>query len=353
MWKDYLSFSRQEQKGLIILACIILLLVFYRLLVPLFISTPQIFISKEDSLFQSQNFIVSAHTQEIFNQIPYFDPNEVSYQFLVDIGLDARTAGNWVNYLKKGGSFNKVDDVSRIYGIDSTLLAELKPYMHLQTEKSSSVTQSINPPFNTNFTIDLNRIDKNELLSFGWNEAMIDTLKNFTQNYWIKERFYTSRIKNWNVDSVLRLNNLLVPKKAKIDKNYLFVLEINSADTSEWMLLKGIGPVLSRRIVAYRNKLGGFITPDQLMEVYGISPLLIDNIKPYLTVDSLKLSKLDINRASIRQLRDHPYMGFYKAQALIEERRKRGRFNCATELLELPLFNDSGWEKLKHYLAVK
>ncbi len=335
------------------MACIILLLVLYRLTIPLFVSAPQVFVSKEDSLFLKHDFIISAHDADGLHHIPYFNPNKVSYQFLLDIGLDARTAGNWVNYLKKGGSFNKIDDVGRIYGMNNTLLLELKPYMYLPTANQNSITLSNHIPFDDNITLDLNRIDKDELLSIGWTEAMIDTLKFFTENYWIKERFNTSRIKNWNVDSVISLNKLLVPKKIKTDSDYLFVLEMNSADTSQWMLLKGIGPVLSRRIVAYRNKLGGFITPDQLMEVYGISPILVDNIKPYLTVDSLKLSKLDINRASIRQLRDHPYMGFYKAQALIEERQKRGRFNCATELLELPLFNDPVWEKLKHYLAVK
>lgn len=353
MWKDYLSFTRQEQKGLIFMACIILPLVLYRLTTPLFVSAPQVFISKEDSLFLTQDFIISVHDADGLHHIPYFNPNKVSYQFLLDIGLDARTAGNWVNYLKKGGSFNKIDDVSRIYGMDNILLQELKSYMYLPKVNQNSMALSDHLPIDANFTLDLNRIDKDELLSIGWSEAMIDTLNFFTDNYWIKERFNTSRIKNWNVDSVISLNKLLVPKKNKTNNDNLFVLEINSADTSQWMLLKGIGQVLSRRIVAYRNKLGGFITPDQLMEVYGISPILVDDIKPYLTVDSLKLSKLDINRASIRQLRDHPYMGFYKAQALIEERRKRGRFNCATELLELPLFNDPVWEKLKHYLAVK
>ena len=48
------------------------------------------------------------------------------------------------------------------------------------------------------------------------------------------------------------------------------VVEINTADSAELMRLNGIGASFSRRIVKYRNLLGGFISKEQLLEVYGM-----------------------------------------------------------------------------------
>ena len=62
-------------------------------------------------------------------------------------------------------------------------------------------------------------------------------------------------------------------------------VELNGADTTTLQLLHGIGPVFARRIVRYRERLGGFTSTEQLLEVYGFTPQLLDHIRPYLRLD--------------------------------------------------------------------
>jgi competence ComEA-like helix-hairpin-helix protein len=65
-------------------------------------------------------------------------------------------------------------------------------------------------------------------------------------------------------------------------------INLNRADSAELVKLYGIGPVLSKRIIKYRNSLGGkFQSVDQLKNVYGLSEETFNSIKPYLIVDTL------------------------------------------------------------------
>ena len=251
----------------------------------------------------------------------------MSYTFLVEIGINARVANNWVNYLSKGGVFFDVSDVARVYGIDSALFVALQPYMYISQNQQEGVKpiKLFDPNFDDNQLIDLNKSSNEFLLKLGWSKSMIDTLLNWSQSNWFPQRVRISKLRDWNTDSLQILRVKLVPKKS-MSSTKVFVLDMNHADTSEWDLLKGIGPVLSKRIVAYRNKLGGFYSPDQLLEVYGISPILVDDLRPFLIVDAMAIIRHDINKATIRQLREHPYIDFYNAQALVEERKKRGKF---------------------------
>ncbi len=357
MWKDYLSFSRQEQKGIILLGVVIFLLLLYRFIAPLIFSSNQIVVIKDDTLFthfnQPQLVNPSSISKEV--TIPYFDPNEVTQEFLMEIGLNKRIANNWINYIEKGGSFNNVSDVKKVYGVDSLLYSSLHRYMLIseKNEESKVFKTGVEDNNYRPFFIDLNNLSEQGIINLGWDNSMIDTVKSWSKKYWVSQRYEIQTLKKWNHDSLRILKMNLVPRVVSHTKNSHFILEMNSADTSQWELLNGVGPVLSKRIVAYRKKLGGFSSPDQLIEVYGLSPLLVSEIKPFLVVDSLKIKVLDINKASLRQLKEHPYIGFYKAQAIIDERKKKGKFLNTKELLELSLFNDGKWERINPYLTAK
>ncbi len=356
MWKDYLSFSRQEQKGFLFLTIFISILILYRLVSPFFLSSDNIVVVKADSVFIAAFPLKSSIEQPcITDNISVFNPNKVSFSFLIELGIDEQVAYNWVNYLSKGGFFTLPKDVGKVYGLNSNTLEQLIPYMVISKENTNSAIsyRLINDSKQSNYFIDLNKVNEEELNSLGWSNSMIDSLKLWLNDFWVQQKFNTSILRNWNMDTLYVLKGNLAPKKVNTKNDLSFVLDMNSADTAEWMLLNGIGSVLSKRIVAYRKKLGGFITPDQLLEVYGISPVLVDEIRSFLRVDTIKVLTMDINRASIRQLRNHPYLDFYKAQALVEERKQRGVFTSVENLLELPIFNDGDWPKIRPYLYVK
>ena len=81
----------------------------------------------------------------------------------------------------------------------------------------------------------------------------------------------------------------------KSQKNQKSLLDINSCDSASLVRLPGIGPVLSARIIKYRHLLGGFVTKDQLKEVYGLPEETYELIRERLFVDTLAITRIDIN----------------------------------------------------------
>ena len=312
MWKDYLSFSRREQRGLVVLVILIVLLIFFRIFFPFFLPSSEIEIIKLDSSFFSykpqtqRNFIAPI---VVNYELSDFDPNNITADFLIEIGINQRIARNWHNYILKGGGFTKPEDILKIYGMDSSLFHQLSPYI---------------------------KIPK--------------TAQNDNKLIYLDEESKSSD-DQWNIDSIFVSVN---SETRYVKKTYIpdLQIELNSADTSQLMMLKGIGQVLSARIINYRKKLGGFVSNKQLLEVYGIKSEVIDNNINIITIDTTLVLSVNINTASISRLRDHPYLDFYKAQAIIEQRKKKP-FQNTEEVLILDSFSDVDWNILKFYLSVE
>jgi competence protein ComEA len=62
------------------------------------------------------------------------------------------------------------------------------------------------------------------------------------------------------------------------------VVNINTADEPTLELIPGVGPVTANAILAYRNRIGRFSAIEQLLEVNGIGPATIENIRPYISI---------------------------------------------------------------------
>lgn len=128
------------------------------------------------------------------------------------------------------------------------------------------------------------------------------------------------------------------------------LVELNTADTLTLQLLYGIGPVLASRIVTYRDRLGGFTSVEQLAEVYGIQPELVQRLRPNLTVDTTQVHRIPINQASLKQLLRHPYIEYYQARDIIALRNKGILIHSDTDLLAIPSISDSALVRLLPYI---
>ena len=132
-----------------------------------------------------------------------------------------------------------------------------------------------------------------------------------------------------------------------------FSLEMNSADTLDWQQLYGIGPVLSKRIVAYRSRLGGFYAKEQLLEVYGITDTLYAGLLPSLRLDTASLRRIYINLTPLDSLKRHPYIDYYQAKALTAYRQHHGSYTSACDLMRVSLLDSATVSRLKPYLSFK
>ena len=129
------------------------------------------------------------------------------------------------------------------------------------------------------------------------------------------------------------------------------VIEINTSDTLMLMKIPGIGAAFAKRIVSYRNLLGGYYRLEQLQEVYGMYEELYEKIISFLQADTNIISPIPVNTASIDKLRLHPYINFYQAKAIVEIRKKKGKLENINELSLLEEFTTEDLERIKHYLA--
>ena len=105
-------------------------------------------------------------------------------------------------------------------------------------------------------------------------------------------------------------------RSAKTDE----IVEINSADTITFKKLRGIGSGYARMIVNYREKLGGFYSSKQLLEVYKFPAETYEKIKKQLSVDTTLIKKINVNTATVKELKAHPYISYYQALSIVENR---------------------------------
>lgn len=114
------------------------------------------------------------------------------------------------------------------------------------------------------------------------------------------------------------------------------MVELNGADTTLLKQLRGIGSGYARTIVNYRNKLGGFYAKEQLLEVYRFKEETYQKIQHQLQVDTTLIQKIPINEASIDELKRHPYIRYFQAKSLYDNRLKRPgkRYNSVNDVVE-------------------
>ncbi|TVR71233.1 MAG: helix-hairpin-helix domain-containing protein [Marinilabiliales bacterium] len=128
-----------------------------------------------------------------------------------------------------------------------------------------------------------------------------------------------------------------------------FTVELNSADTACLMAVPGLGPVLSRRILRYRELLGGYYCTSQLLEVYGVDSSRYLQIVHYLDADRSMISKLDLSEGEFRDLLRHPYLDYDQVVWIV--RFRESEINTGyDDIFISPLFSRFEAERLRFYL---
>lgn len=126
-------------------------------------------------------------------------------------------------------------------------------------------------------------------------------------------------------------------------------IELNKADSMALEALPGIGSVLAKRIVSFRNLLGGFAQVEQLKEVYGLKPETFALVKNNVTVDASLIKGVNINRADAYLLKKHPYFKPH-AEAIVTARKQGGTFTSAMDVKNKAGIDDASFKKMKPYI---
>ena len=151
-------------------------------------------------------------------------------------------------------------------------------------------------------------------------------------------------------DSVSQ-QKLRVAKSIKTDQP----VELNTADTTLLKQLRGIGSGYAKMIVNYRTKLGGFYSKEQLLEVYRFPAETYAKIEHQLWVDTTYIQKIPINQFTIDQLKRHPYIRYFQAKSLYDNRlnKPEQRYNALDDLVEDRDVTPQFIAKIAPYLSFK
>lgn len=134
-------------------------------------------------------------------------------------------------------------------------------------------------------------------------------------------------------------------------KKELVIVDINTADTLALDEIKGVGAAFARRIVKYRERLGGFYKKEQLLEVYGLDSVKYNEIKSQVRIDGGGIKKININVATFDDLKNHPYLKFKQINAIILYRKQHGNFNSVDDLKKVAILSPENIQNIAPYLT--
>lgn len=239
------------------------------------------------------------------NGVPHelfpFDPNTADSTQLLRLGLQARQVRSIYRYRAKGGIFRKPSDFARLYGLTKKQYEVLAPYIRIGEDYRPASDY-----------YGKNGRNDNEVIGANGSEGA-------------RQKIYS------------------YPQKLKPGQH----VSVNTCDTTELMKIPGIGSYYAKAIVRYRDKLGGFASLSQLQEIEGLP----EEALSFITINQSEVKKLDINKLSLNQLRQHPYLNFYQAKEICDYRRLKGPIHNLQELKLLKDFPPDEIERLKPYIS--
>ncbi|MES1197957.1 MAG: helix-hairpin-helix domain-containing protein [Chitinophagaceae bacterium] len=131
------------------------------------------------------------------------------------------------------------------------------------------------------------------------------------------------------------------------------VIDINEADSTAFISLPGIGNKLAARIINFRDKLGGFYSITQVGETYGLPDSTFQKIKQYLKLGANSVKKININTATVDELKAHPYIKWSIANPIVAYRNEHGPFSKPEDIKKVMAVTDEVYNKIAPYLSIQ
>ena len=156
-------------------------------------------------------------------------------------------------------------------------------------------------------------------------------------------------------DSVIypeRFQNSPNQESLKKQAKQITLINLNTADTTEFMKIYGVGAFYAKQIIRFREKLGGFFKKEQLLEVWKMTPEAYEKIKDHVFISEKDVKRININSVTIEELKVHPYLKWNQANSIVKMRMQRNGFKNIEEIKESVLIDSETYEKLFPYLSL-
>ncbi|WP_158858397.1 ComEA family DNA-binding protein [Lunatibacter salilacus] len=144
--------------------------------------------------------------------------------------------------------------------------------------------------------------------------------------------------------------DLPTKRMVRIAAPILNKVAFHETDSVLLQMVSGVGPVLSSRIIKFRESMGGFHQPEQLLDVYGLTPEVAERIYSAFPFEAVVTKKISLNSDDAKQLSKHPYISASEAKVIVAYRHQHGNYQKATDLLHIKIFNQAWLDRIIPYL---
>jgi competence ComEA-like helix-hairpin-helix protein len=297
--KEWFTFNNSDKMGITALIVILLFVV----ILPLFFKNDEITVEDMERLKSEMNvFLAEIEKQSIKNKpdtVFMFDPNVIDSASLVLLGFSPRQAKSIVNYRNKGGKFYNKESFGKSFVVSEEMYSRLYHYINIkqETRKKEKITE---------------------------------------QPEKVRENKEIEKVKE--------------SKESNNTGKKTYTIELNGADFDELQKFRGIGEYYAKKIVEYRNKLGGFYKAEQLMEIKGIDSVRFEMFRNQILIDTSRIRRIKINIVTETELAKHPYINNFTAKAIIKYRKFKGTITSADEMLKEKVISEKQIEKITAYI---
>ena len=298
--RKWFSFSKGERVAIVTILAVILVLVLACLFRPSRKSLSDESLHNLDSLLALRQAAVETQRQQQAEKAkeaaelhPFpFNPNTLSEEEWLRIGLTDRQVRNIMNYKAKGGKFYSKKDLGKLYTISEEEFAQLEPFIVLPEVSRGTGYKS----------------------------------------------------------SSKKQEEKAGEEPKPVEKKAIPIVDLNTVDSTTLVELPQIGPYTASRIVEFREKLGGFVNKEQLLDVKGMDEARFAAIQPYINLGAVEIRKVDVNRADFKTLVHHPYLNYEQVKRIFNQREKRGMIKNWEQLEALLREEGEVNPLLEHYV---
>ncbi len=367
---SFLHFTRKERNGTLalLLICLFVFAVpeISRRLRPIQ-ETDFAPFQKEIQAFRES---INSRTTATERQLFYFNPNTASLEDFVQLGLSEKVATMICKYRDKGGSFRKPEDFKKIWGLPPEDFERLLPYIRMESSERDTPEKRFAERQPEQFSFDPNTATEDDFQRLGLPPWTIKSILNYRSKGGKFRRTQDfQKIYNLDEDDFARLEPYIaIGTTAAADPAVAYQagaastpkwpakkpVDINLADVDTWKTLPGIGEKRAQQLVNYRDKLGGFLSIEQVGQMYNLPDSVFQSIRPWLLLENRNIRKIDLNSISAAELDAHPYFSKKQADLIVNYRLQHGPYRSVEEIEKIVAFTDKEWlGKVKGYLTVQ
>ena len=244
--------------------------------------------------------------------------------------------------------------------VDFSSFAKVSPekekWLSLQSQIDSMKREKLDYvpkiyPFNPNFITDykgyklgMSVAEIDRLLAFRKDNKYVNSAKEFQAVTKVSDSLLKAispyfKFPDWVTNKKEFKEYKNYPNTAFAKKGKITIIDINQASQEDLIKIYGIGEAISLRILKLKESLGGFVSMEQMKDVWGLSPEVIENLNTHFKVSALpNFKKIDINNASIKELSQFPYFKYPLAKQIVTYRSMNGDIKNKEDLSKIKDF---------------